>query len=131
MSPSALCKDCLSFCLLCAVMTLGMTHALETDIHQLVRIGDLEPVREALTDRPDLVHSTDSDRRTPLHIACRTDNLAMVDLLLAHGAEVDVQDAYLNSPLHYLAHPDLAAAADGEPSDMRALRRAGKDGDNE
>jgi ankyrin repeat protein len=79
-----------------------------SEIHELVQCGDVEPVRTALRLHPEKIDVKDEGGRTPLHWACRSDQLEMVELLVGSGAAVDVQDQYLNAPLHSLASRNLS-----------------------
>lgn len=61
--------------------------------------GDIEKTRVCLT-RGENVNETDSYRRTPLSGAVRYGNAGLVELLLAHGADVNVRcDANAGTPL--------------------------------
>jgi len=79
-----------------------------TELHELVQGGDMERVRTALRLHPETIDVKDESGRTPLHWACRSDQLEMVELLVSSGAAVNVQDEYLNAPLHYLASRGLS-----------------------
>ena len=51
----------------------------------------------------------DCQGRTPLHIACRTENESVVRCLLNHGAAMEALTAgELQTPLHYAARHDAA-----------------------
>lgn len=43
------------------------------------------------------------DHRTPLHIACERGHAEVVELLLAHEADVEAKDISGNTPLHVAA----------------------------
>ena len=59
------------------------------------------------------VDVADSQGRTPLHIACRTENTSVVRTLLRKGADVSVVTlGELQSPLHYAARHDAAEVID-------------------
>lgn len=62
------------------------------------KFGD--SVRKLLDARA-LVDAVDEDRKTPLHRASYTGNLATVTALLEGGAEVDAEDICRWLPLHY------------------------------
>lgn len=58
---------------------------------QLIRAGDLDPVRTAVDANPDLLRTHDPEQwneRTALHAAARHGHLEIVKLLVARGAEV-------------------------------------------
>jgi len=51
----------------------------------------------------------DERGRTPLHVACRTENASVVRCLLEHGADRDaVTTGEQQTPLHYAARNDAA-----------------------
>ena len=64
-----------------------------TDLRKLIRDGDLDSVRSAITSHPDLLHTHDPhgdmwEERTALHCACRYAHLDIVKFLVNEGAEV-------------------------------------------
>lgn len=46
------------------------------------------------------VHTTDQDKHSPLHMACKNANPDVVDLLLANGASVNDMDYGGEAPMH-------------------------------
>ena len=46
------------------------------------------------------VNPTDGKKRTPLHIACRNGCLALVELLLRNGADLEAAGETGDTPLH-------------------------------
>jgi len=42
-----------------------------------------------------------NEQRTPLHVACEKGNIALLELLCLHGADVNVQTTSGFTPLHY------------------------------
>jgi cytohesin len=77
------------------------------EIHDLVAVGELESVQSALESQPELVKARNENGRTPLHIACRSDHSAIVEYLVARGAEVNARDDYQSTPLHFAAYRNL------------------------
>ena len=64
------------------------------EIHDAARDGNLENVKALLNDHPDLIFSKDNEHGwTPLHWAAVMGHKGMMELLLAHGAEVNVHEA--------------------------------------
>lgn len=61
-----------------------------------------------------------ADRQTPLHIAAASDDVALVQLLLNHGADVSPKAESHFTPLHI-------AAAKGRLANLQALINAGAD----
>jgi ankyrin repeat protein len=72
-----------------------------TEIHNATARNDLEKVQALLKTSPDLVNSKDTNGCTPLHIAVQFDCKDMAELLLAHGANVDVRDDGGKTPLFF------------------------------
>ncbi|CAB3364519.1 ankyrin repeat domain-containing protein 49-like [Cloeon dipterum] len=62
--------------------------------------GEMDMAEELLRTRPELVRTQDADGYTPLHRACYSDRVEMVDLLLSRGAPTDLptNDGWM--PLH-------------------------------
>lgn len=59
------------------------------DAHSASRLGKVDELRSLLAADPALVHARGGDGQLPLHFAA---NLQVAELLLAHGAAVDVRD---------------------------------------
>jgi ankyrin repeat protein len=85
-------------------------------VFEAAAIGDARRVRQMLDDQPELILSFSHDGWTLLHLAAHFGQLAVAELLLARGAEVDVRstNALANTPLH-------AALAGGHPAMARRL----------
>ena len=84
-----------------------------TDIHTAARAGDLPQVAERLSQQPELLDARAPGGETPLHYAVLGRNTAIVDFLLARGADVSVQDSAGRTPLHFAAmldNPELINA---------------------
>ncbi|XP_042068395.1 integrin-linked protein kinase 1-like isoform X1 [Salvia splendens] len=64
----------------------------------LANEGDLEGIQELL-DSGTAVNFRDIDNRSALHVAACQGRTNVVDLLLRHGAEVDVEDRWGSTPL--------------------------------
>ena len=50
---------------------------------------------------PEHVHRADEDGYRPIHWACRNGHLAIVELLLSHGAQPDVKTNGGSTPIHW------------------------------
>ncbi|XP_049932450.1 integrin-linked protein kinase 1-like isoform X2 [Nymphaea colorata] len=75
----------------------------------LVNEGDLQGIQELLDTGID-VNSTDIDDRTALHVAACQGRVEIVELLLEHGARLDMQDRWGSTPLadaHHYKHYDV------------------------
>ncbi|XP_064458241.1 ankyrin repeat domain-containing protein 49-like [Ornithodoros turicata] len=60
----------------------------------------VELVKQLLEKDPSLVHTTDSDRYTPLHRACYANNAEVAMMLLNHGASLSARTVDDWEPLH-------------------------------
>ena len=81
--------------------------------------GDLDQVRMHLEAGVDLNQTIPGDSAYPLHYAANT-HADMIQLLIEHGADVDVRDDKGKTPLH-------CAAVTANLENMRALLENGAD----
>jgi ankyrin repeat protein len=69
------------------------------DVHAAARLGLMEKLRELLSADPQLVHARGGDGQTPLHFAS---TIAVAELLLKHGADIDALDVdHESTPAQY------------------------------
>ncbi|KAJ3673386.1 hypothetical protein LUZ60_006760 [Juncus effusus] len=61
--------------------------------------NDLSAVRRLLEEDKELVNARDYDSRTPLHVAALHGWVDVARCLIAHGADVNAQDRWKNTPL--------------------------------
>ena len=82
---------------------------------------------EALLKRDaTLINATDELRRTPLHLACASGELPLIELLLKAGADVNARDFADNTPLHAAAlarKTDLVTALLARKADPNTANR--------
>ncbi|MGB5229059.1 MAG: ankyrin repeat domain-containing protein, partial [Eudoraea sp.] len=64
-----------------------------------IRIGNIDVVRELVTEFPELVNSVDQRGSTPLILATYYDHREMARFLLDRGAKIDAKDASGNTAL--------------------------------
>jgi len=64
-----------------------------------IRTGNIEAVKELVTEFPDLVNSVDQRGSTPLILATYYDQREMANFLLNQGAKIDAKDASGNTAL--------------------------------
>lgn len=70
------------------------------DAHAAARLGLLDRLAALLAADPSLVHARGGDGQTPLHVA---KTLAVAQLLVEHGADVDARDVdHESTPAQYL-----------------------------
>lgn len=72
----------------------------KVDVHAAARLGMLGKLRELLAAAPQLVHARGGDGQTPLHFAS---TIAVAELLLNHGADIDALDVdHESTPAQYM-----------------------------
>jgi ankyrin repeat protein len=74
-----------------------------SDIHDAAAEGDLAKVKSLLLENPALISTTDSSGITLLNIATDHENKDMVELLLAHNADVNGKNDQDETPLEHMA----------------------------
>lgn len=98
------------------VLSAGET---DTRLIEGVKSGNVEAVR-ALAKNRTLVNTPEADGTTPLELAVRSDDFAMVQTLLAAGADPRAFNRYAITPLEM-------AASNGNAAIVAALLKAGAD----
>ncbi|HEY0072885.1 MAG TPA: ankyrin repeat domain-containing protein, partial [Abditibacteriaceae bacterium] len=80
--------------------------------------GNIESVREQVTNNPDLVKAKDEQGRTLLHVAAARQDKALVVFLIERGAEVQTSDNNGVTPLHSI----LSQVPRSVPANPQAAR---------
>jgi ankyrin repeat domain-containing protein 49 len=62
--------------------------------------GEVETLKELLTNQPSLVQVQDSDGYTPLHRAAYGNHITAISCLLSFGADINVKTELGWTPLH-------------------------------
>ena len=103
------------------ILALLRARGAELDVFEAAAAGDAERVRTLLAANPSLRDAHAPDGWTPLHLAGHFRQTAVIDVLLAHGADVNAvsRNADANAPLH------AAAAGGADTTVMRQLVAAG------
>ena len=66
-------------------------------------VGDISGLKELIERYPDCVHDRNSVGETPLHKAGKESQAKAIEVLVAHGAEVDARDDFGITPLMRVA----------------------------
>lgn len=85
------------------------------DIFSAIAVGSLEAIRALVEQQPDALDARLSSlhsRQTALHFAVRRDNLAVLELLLALGADIDATDQNGQTALEFALLSGKSSAAD-------------------
>jgi len=93
------------FChfVLLTVVLFATPFAFCNPIHEAVRSGNLEQVKELLSSNPRLAWSVDDRGNTPLHYAAAGGFRDIAELLIDNGAYVNSTDKHGRTPLHIAA----------------------------
>jgi ankyrin repeat protein len=73
--------------------------------------GKLDEVKAILDKDPSLAKTRGENDRTPLHAAVEINNVPMIELLVAKGADVNAKTKIGNTPLHFAASDSQKEAA--------------------
>jgi len=103
------------------ILALLRERGAELDVFEAAAAGDAERVRTLLAVDPSLRDAHAPDGWTPLHLAGHFRQTAVIDVLLAYGADVNAvsRNSDANAPLH------AAAAGGADTTVMRRLVEAG------
>lgn len=70
---------------------------------QECEMGNYETILNKLQKNKNLVHCSDEEGKTPLHIATINGHYEIVEYLIQNGADCNAQDKYGWTPLHNAA----------------------------
>ena len=104
--------------------TITIYNVRAQDIHEAVKMKDIQGVQALLKEHPDFINLQDESGRTPLHIAAEAVNFEIVKLLVENGAEVNAKDNSQQIPLHLTAFHGNQEIADyfiSEGADVNGL----------
>jgi hypothetical protein len=97
----------------------------QAEFRELFNGGDLEKIKSALRENPQLVAVRDPRGATPLHWAAETDKLELVELLLAARADVGAKTKTNGTPLHYAQSRAIAELLIARGADVNAKGAGG------
>lgn len=87
-------------------------------LHGAAGRGDIDTVYELLVEDEVDINDFDANGNTPLHWAALRGHLSVVDVLLEHGADVNIRDRMNRTPL------DLAKLDEENRKIVKSLTRA-------
>ena len=90
-------------------------------IHRAAYDGDLEKVKEIIERSPDQINIQDSQGFTPLHLASGKGHFEIVEFLLNHGADIELEICTGDTPLVLAAR----YAKDGQYETIKVLLEHG------
>jgi ankyrin repeat protein len=97
-------RQCLTLHLLVLLLITGCSQQKYEALRKAIAAGDCQTVARLIQDNPKLVnHRPDADAQTPLTDAASGGDKAMVELLLAKGADVNSQGISGSTSLHFAA----------------------------
>ena len=98
--------------LVVALWSLADGGRLQRELTEAIYADDIEQVRDLLQKQPKLLNIGDeTDRATPLHVAASAERIAIAELLVSAGADVNAQTKLGWTPLHYAVNtncPEMA-----------------------
>lgn len=86
-----------------AFLLSAITNIKAQEIFDAVKNNDLNKVKSLIEKEPDLLNARDPNEQTPLHYASQKSNLAVIKLLVEHGAAVDIKNKMGLTPFYYAA----------------------------
>ncbi|XP_033116286.1 serine/threonine-protein phosphatase 6 regulatory ankyrin repeat subunit C-like [Anneissia japonica] len=95
----------------------------QTALHKTIRNKTLKCATTLLDHCSEIIHVKDHMEQTALHFAAGEGNDELVDLLIAHGAKVDLADRLGRAPLHWAILQGMVTCAKkiGEHGDVSLL----------
>ncbi|XP_065172795.1 ankyrin repeat domain-containing protein 49-like, partial [Atheta coriaria] len=96
----------------------------ETEILWAAEHGHLDIVIKIIEEHPQLVNTKDKDGYSPLHRACYSNHIDIVDYLLLHGADISSKTEMQWQPLHSCCqwnHKEIASRLLQMGADVNAV----------
>ena len=96
-----MCKSILRMVRLCLMVCSAsfFVGCLEKPIHKAAHKGDLKKVKKIIDRHPNKINDQDVLDFTPLHLASGTGHIEMVEFLLNHGADIELENFIGDTPL--------------------------------
>lgn len=101
----------------------------QRDILEAAENGDLELIKDLLSQDPNLINAIDKDKYTALHRACYNNHLEVVKYLVKSGASISAKTELQWEPLHSCCqwnHVECAAFLIQCGADVNAPSEGGK-----
>ena len=92
------------FVSLCASMLFFTLSASADEIHDAVRSGDLDKVKNLLRTHAEWLNSPDQNQKTPLLLSLESGHIDIARYLIEQGADINLKDKDKASPLHNAAY---------------------------
>jgi ankyrin repeat protein len=72
----------------------------DSPLHTAVRLGKLDDIQRIIEEKNIDISDTNTNRETPLHLACALGHKHIVHILISNGADIYKKDNFNNAPIH-------------------------------